>query len=225
MVTKTETRTDQGIQQDVMDELSYDARLQPNEIGVAVKNGIVTLAGFVDSYARKWAAEEAALRVRGVRAVTNEIEVKLPIEDERTDPEIAAAALHALEDDAGIPPDAVKVAVSKGWVTLTGEVAWHYQKTDAERAVRHLRGVRGVTNTIKVKPNVQISPEELKRRIDKAILRNARTDAERIHVDVQGSKVILRGAVRSWAEIRDATRAAWSAPGVTDVENEIRLLV
>jgi osmotically-inducible protein OsmY len=219
MVTATETRTDEQIQRDVLSELKWDARVQPNEIGVAVKDGIVTLMGSVDSLVKKWAAEEAALRVRGVRGVANEIEVKLPISAERTDSDIATAALNALKWDALIPEDRVKVSVSKGWVTLEGEVDWNYQRHDAEWAVPRLTRVRGVTNLIKVKP--QATPSELKKKIEDALVRSAETDAQHITVEVQGSKVILSGTVRSWVEKREAERVAWSAPGITSVDNRI----
>jgi len=221
MGTATPTRTDEQIQRDVLEELKWDARVQPNEIGVAVKDGLVTLIGWVDSYTKKWAAEDAAKRVRGVKAVANDIEVRLPSSAERTDADIAAAALHALEWDAFVPVDTVEVIVSKGWVTLRGEVEWAFEKEDAERVVRRLAGARGVLNLIAVKPHVQPLSSELKHKIEEGLVRSAATDAQRITVEVQGNKVILRGKVRSWAERQEAERMAWSAPGVTEVENGI----
>jgi osmotically-inducible protein OsmY len=164
-------------------------------------------------------AEEAAHRVRGVKAVANDIEVRLPGSAERTDADIAAAATRALEWDAMIPLEKLDVTVSKGWVTLSGEVEWYYQKQDAERVVRRLTGVRGVSNLITLKP--RITAMELKQKIEDALVRSAETDAERITVEVQGSKVILKGKVRAWAEREEAERVAWSAPGVTSVENRI----
>ena len=219
--TRTETHTDEQIQRDVLTEMKYDARIQPNEIGVAVKDGVVTLTGWVDSYTKKWAAEEAAHRVRGVKAVANDIEVRLPSSAERTDTDIAAAAARAVEWDAFVPIEKLDVTVSKGWVTLRGEVEWQFEKEDAERVVRRLSGVRGVTNLIVVKPRV--TPSELKQKIEQALIRSAETDAERITVDVQGSKVILKGTVRTWTERAEAERVAWSAPGISSVENRITI--
>ncbi|SRR5579883_535015 len=221
MATKTATRTDDQIQKDVLNELKWDPRVQSTEIGVAVKDGIVTLTGWVNSYTKKWAAEEIAHRVRGVLAVANDIEVRLLSSAERTDTDIAAAALRALEWDAELSIDKLDVTVSKGWVTLKGEVEWHYQKMDAERVVRRLLGVKGVTNLITVKPRV--TPSELKQKIEQALVRSAETDAQRITVEVEESKVILKGTVRSWAERQEAERSAWLAPGVTSVENRITI--
>ena len=213
------TRTDAQIQADVLEELKWDTRVRPNEIGVAVKDGIVTLTGWVDSYLKKMAAEEAAHRVRGVKAVVNDIEVRLPSSAERTDEDLAKAALNALQWQAGVPADKLEVTVSHGWVTLKGEVEYGYQKREAERAVERLSGVRGVINLIQVKP--RLSPTDLKQKIEQALIRNAEMDASRITVEVQGSKVILHGTVRSYAEKKAAEEAAWAAPGVSEVENHI----
>ena len=221
MAVATLTKTDEEIQRDVLAELKWDARLQPNEIGVIVKDGVVTFTGWVDSYLKKWNAEEAAQRVAGVKAVANDIEVRLPSSSERTDSDIAAAAVHALEWDALVPSDRVQVTVSKGWVTLRGEVDWQYQREDAERVVRRLTGVKGVTNLITVKPHT--APSDLKKRIEEALVRSAKVDADRIIIEVQGSKAILKGTVRSWAEREEAERVAWSAPGILSVENRITI--
>jgi len=220
-VTRTAAPSDEQIQRDVLAELIFEPGVAPTEIGVAVKDGVVTLMGWVDSYTKRWAAEEAAHRVRGVKAVANDIEVRLPLSAERTDVDIAAAAVRALEWDAMVPIDKLDVTVSKGWVTLKGEVEWQYQKQDAERVVRRLSGVRGVTNLILVKPRLTAS--ELKEKIELALVRSAQVDAQRITVEVQGTKAILRGTVRAWAEREEAERAAWAAPGITAVENLITI--
>jgi osmotically-inducible protein OsmY len=221
MTIATETRTDAQIQTDVLAELKWEPRVQSTEIGVAVKDGIVTLTGWVDSYTKRWAAEEAAHRVRGVKAVANDVEVRLSTTGERTDPEIAAAAVRALQWDALLVPEKIDVTVSKGWITLKGTVDWQYKKHEAERVVRNLTGVKGVSNLIEVKPKAQ--PAEIKKQVEQALVRSAQTDAERITVEVDGSKVTLKGTVRAWAEREEAERAAWKAPGVTAVDNRISI--
>jgi osmotically-inducible protein OsmY len=221
IATSVETRTDAQIQQDVLAELKWEPRVLPNEVGVSVKDGVVTLTGWVDSYTKRWAAEDAAHRVRGVKAVANDIEVRLPLSDERTDADIAAAAVKALEWDALLPIEAIDVTVSKGWITLKGSVDWQYQRDEAERVVRRLGGVKGVTNLISIK--ARPTPSEIKKKIEEALTRTAQSDAQRITVDVDGNKVILRGTVRSWAEREEAARQAWAAPGVTSVDNRITI--
>jgi osmotically-inducible protein OsmY len=211
--------TDEQIQREVLTELKWDARVSPNEIGVTVRDGVITLRGVVDNYAKKWAAEDAALRVRGVKAVANELDVRIDRTSERTDADIAAAAIRALEWDAVVPSERVKVKVSNAWVTLTGEVEWYYQKLDAERVVRRLTGVKGVSNLISVKPLVTAS--DLQKQIENALVRSAKTDSQNIKVQVQGSKVVLEGKVRSFAESREVERVAWLAPGVTSVDNRL----
>ncbi|MFF0654722.1 BON domain-containing protein [Micromonospora tulbaghiae] len=221
MTTATMTRTDEQLQRDVLAELKWDARVQPNEIGVSVKDGVVTLTGWVDSYVKKWAAEQAAYRVRGVKAIANDIEVRLPTSAERTDPDLAAAASRALEWDALVPSQNIHVTVMRGWVTLTGEVEWEYQRRAAERAVRRLSGVRGVSNQISLRPRMRVDLAEARRRIEEALVRTVDTPGERLTIAIEDDKVVLTGVVRSWREREEAARIAWSTPGVTSVENRI----
>jgi osmotically-inducible protein OsmY len=227
MTTATMVHRDQEIQQDVLAELRWDLGVAASEIGVAVKDGVVTLTGHVDTSAKKWRAEEAALRVNGVAAVANNIEVRLvngditavAVNALKTDDDIAAAAVNALNWNSMIPLNKVRVTVEKGWVTLRGEVEWQYQRQEAERTVRSLWGVKGVTNLITIKPAA--SPTDLKKKIEDALVRSAQVEANAITVSVQGSTAILRGKVHSWAEKREAERAAWLAPGITSVDNQI----
>jgi osmotically-inducible protein OsmY len=210
---------DLELKKNVEAELNWEPSVHAAEIGVAVKAGIVTLTGRVQSYWEKVAAERAAMRVSGVKAVVNELEIRLPQSSERTDEDIARAVISSLQWSVLVPADRIKVTVSKGWVALEGNVDWQFQKTAAEKAVRELYGVRGVTNLIQVKPSV--SKAEVQSKIVEALKRSAELDASQIKVETEGDKVILRGTVRSWFEREEAERAAWRAPGVRNVENRI----
>ena len=214
-------KTDAQLQQDVINELKWDPIVKA-AIGVDVKDGVVRLSGYVDSYSKKWAADLAAARVFGVKAVeSEEIQVRLPSSLKRPDENIARAASNALEWDVSVPHDRVKAQVQNGLLTLSGEVDWWYQKSAAENAVRHLMGVVSVSNGITIKPESKQLDADVKVQIECAFQRNAVLDARRITVETRGSKVILRGSVRNWVEREQVERAAWAAPGVSKVENYI----
>jgi osmotically-inducible protein OsmY len=212
-------KSDSEIERDVREELQWDPDLNAEDIAVSVKDGVVTLAGFTRSYIDRLEAEAAAKRVAGVHAVANDIEVRLPAIDQRPDPDIARDAVAALKSQLPISHEKIKVVVKDGWITLEGAAEWQYQKTTAENAVRKIKGVKGVTNVIQLKPAVQ--PADIQRKIQNAFKRSAEIDANRITVEAKGSEVILKGTVRSWMEREEAERVAWSAPGVTHVEDRI----
>lgn len=214
--------TDEDIQTDVLEELAWDTSVRPNEIGVVVKNGIVTLTGWVDTYVKKMAVQDAAHRVRQVKAVANDIEIRLPSSSERTDTDLAGAVLNALHWDAAISTDKLDVTVSKGWVTLKGEVEHGFQKVDATRAVSRLAGVKGMSNQIIVKPLLVAA--DLQQKIEKALVRNAEFDAKHINIEVHNGLVVLKGSVRSYAEKRAAEQSVMLAPGVTSIDNRITIV-
>src|SRR5712672_1368042 len=212
-------RSDSEIERDVKEELKWNPDLDADDIAISVKKGVVTLAGFTRSYTDKFEAEAAAKRVAGVVAVANDIEVRIPSVDERPDPEIARDAVAAVKSQLPVSSEHIKVVVKNGWVTLEGQVEWQYQRSTAETAVRRIKGVKGVSNLIQIKPRAE--PAEIKNKIMDAFKRNAEVDANRIQIEANGSEVILKGTVRSWFEREEAERVAWSAPGVTKVEDRI----
>jgi VCBS repeat-containing protein len=212
-------KTDSQLQKDVMDELKWQPFLNSSEIGVAVKNGIVTLSGIVDTYSKKLTAERAAKKVSGVKAIAEDIQIGVSPVYRKTDAEIAAAVFNALKWHSAVPEEKVKIKVEDGIVTLEGELEWEYQKVNARTAIQNLTGVRSVTNLITIKPKLQ--PYELEQKISAAFQRHAAIDANKVTVSVVGNKVILSGKVRSFAESDDAENTAWAAPGVYHVENKL----
>jgi osmotically-inducible protein OsmY len=216
-------RLDSDIRRDVEDELRWDPDIDATDIAVAVHNGVVALTGFVRSYSQRTQAERDAKRVAGVVGVANDIEVRLPVVDQRPDPDIVRDAVSALKSELPYSSENIKVIAKDGKITLEGTVEWNYARERAESAVKRIRGVKGVTNSITLKPKV--APYEVRRKIEDAFRRSAEIDASRVTVEANGSEVILRGTVKSWAEREEAERAAWAAPGVTRVDNRVTISV
>jgi len=213
---------DKELRQNVIDELDFEPSIDSSDIGVAVENGVVTVTGHVPNYTQKLAAERAVWRVKGVKAIAQEIEVRIPSEKTETDDEIAKRAVNMLAWNAAVPKDAIHVKVQKGWVTLTGDLNWNYQREAAETAVRKLSGVTGVINNITLKPTVQ--PVDVKQRITDALKRHAEVEAAQIRIDVrEGGTVCLEGEVDNWDERQAVVHAAWAAPGVRMVDDRLRI--
>lgn len=212
-------KSDSQLQKDVLNELKWEPFLNASEIGVSVKNGIVTLSGQVSSYAKKLAAEKAAKRVGGVKAIAEDIQVGISPNYRKTDAEIAAVVLHALKWHAAVQEEKIKIKVEDGTVKLEGEVEWDYQRISAKTAIENIVGVKAVVNLITVKP--RITPTDITQKINAAFIRSATIDSKKIAAEVYGSKVVLRGKVRSFAEKEDAEKAAWAAPGVTSLDSQL----
>lgn len=214
-------KTDSEIQKDVIEQLKWESFLKASEIGVAVKNGVVTLSGTVDSYLKKIAAEDAAKRISGVKVVAEDIDVKYPNSLIKNDTEIAEAVLNSLKWHSAVNEEKIKIKVENGIVTLEGEVDWEYQRNSVVTQIESLIGVKKIINNIIIKAG--IVPKELKQKINAAFLRSATIDSEKINIEVSGQKVILKGKVRSWAEKNDAENAIWASPGVNKVENKLEI--
>jgi osmotically-inducible protein OsmY len=214
-------KTDAEIRRDVESELQWDPSIDDKRIGVTVQSGVVTLTGDVPHYSSRWTAEDVVKRVGGVRAIANDIEVRIPSSSARTDTDVAAAAANALQWNVSLSNTPITPIVKEGWVTLKGQVSWGYQKTAAENAVRNLLGVKGISNGINVISNIKAT--DVKQKIEDAFKRHAVLDAKNIEVDVASSTVTLKGHVRSWQEREDAVLAAWAAPGVIGVDNRLSI--
>jgi osmotically-inducible protein OsmY len=212
---------DKTLRQFIIDELDFEPSIDAANIGVAVEKGVVTLTGHVANYVEKLAAERAVKRVKGVKAIAQEIEVRFSNQPKRSDDEIAQRALDILTWSVQVPADSIQVKVEKGWITLTGAVEWQYQKQAAESAVRHLSGILGVSNMIEIEPHVAAA--DVHRKIMDSLKRNAEVEADSIRVVVDNGKVILEGKVKAWYERNLAERAAWSAPGVKAVEDRLSI--
>jgi len=214
-------KTDAQLKQDVIAELTWEPSVNASQIGVEVKDGTVTLAGHVDSYMEKLAAERAAQRVSGVKGLAVEMDVRLPGLNKRTDADIARSAQNVLEWTISVPRDAVKVKAENGWITLSGELEWDYQREAAKAAVRYMLGVVGVSDEMTLKPRASMTL--VKSEIEAALKRRAKSDSQQISVDVHGADVTLSGTVRSWSERELAADSAWSTPGVRKVIDNIRI--
>lgn len=217
-------RMDTELHRDVLEELRWDPAIHETEIGIAVKNGVVTLTGSVDSYAERYAVDRAVERVTGVKAYANELQVRVPGPHARTDTEIAHDVVDALTWDVEVPHERIRARVTNGWLTLEGDVEWRFQKEAAIQAVRNIAGVCGLTNMVRIVPP-RPSGANVAQTIREALRRSIDHDAHRITVEAKGGRVMLRGAVRSWWERRAAERAAWSAPGVVDVEDQLAVKI
>ncbi len=214
-------KTDAEIQKHVMEELKWEPAIHSSEVGVAVKNGVVTLSGTVDTYQEKKMAEKAALKVAGVKGIAEDIEIRLSYHDQKTDAELAQAVVNALKWNALVPDDKIKIKVENAWVTAQGMVEWAYEQNAVRDAIASIVGIKGISNLVKVTP--KLDPADVKKKISAAFERNAIIDANSIHIENIGSKVVLTGKVSSYSEKREAEHVAWNAPGVSSVENNIEV--